>query len=79
MPNYIDPIITVNVSLSDIRNYFPLSDTVSNFLDSLDDEQLEYVAEYLAEYGPYDSDIALDDQILYNIDELIDELNWADV
>lgn len=79
MLNYEDPIITVNVSLSDIRNYFPLSDTVSDFLDSLDGEQLEYVAEYLAEYGPYDSDVALDDQILYNIDELIDELNWADV
>lgn len=79
MWNYEDPIITVNVSLSDIRSYFPLSDTVSDFLDSLDIEQLEYVAEYLAEYGPYDSDVALDDQILYNIDELIDKLNWTDV
>lgn len=76
MQNYDDPIITVNVSLSDIRSYFPLSDTVSDFLDSLDGEQLDYIAEYLAEFGPYDSDVALDDQILYNMDELIDEMNY---
>lgn len=74
MFDYRDPIITVNVSLSDIITYFPLSDRVSDFLDTLNNEQLDYVAEFLAQYGPYDSDIALDDQILYNIDELMDEM-----